>query len=231
MIHFNNNLTSFIRSSDAMDEQTLTCQPEEQLTLIKSIVDLGESHCPLKAQDLLNCYRAFSSEDLSGSKKTIKGEIDENKLQLYLVELEKSFPQDPRYNTIAFVEHLADQLIKFSNEKFFPLYNGRIEHMIAAYLLARAGYPIFNLDTPTPCPYTFSEAQKSLSRMCWFIAELVKSQVGDEKGNILKVQKHYQFSSDYSSTEERSPSNITVHWHGLNKAITNWAVRSKTEVI
>lgn len=229
--HLNNNLADFIRSSEAIAIQTTDCKPEKQLPLLQKIVEIAESHSPLHEQDLLNCYQAFSSEDLSNSTKLIKEEIDLPKLQHYLADLENSFPQDPRYNTIAFVEYLSNQLIKFSNEKIFPEYNDRIGRVIAAYLLARAGYPLFNFDTPTSCPFTLSEALQSSSRMCWFLAELVKSQVSDEKGNILTVKKHYQSSSEYTSKDQRNLSNVTVHWHGLNKSINNWAEQSKKESI
>lgn len=215
-----NNLADFIQSSEAIALHTTECKPEKQLPMLQKIIDIAESHSPLNEKGLLDCYHAFASKDLNNSINA--ADIDMSKLNAYLVDLERSFPKDPRYNTVVFIEYLANQLIKFSNEKIFPQYNGRIGRIITAYLLARAGYPIFNFNTKTNCPFSMTEALQSANSMCWYLAELVKSCVSDEQGNILTLQKHYHSSSEYVSSDKRKPSNLTVHWHELNAAIKGW---------
>lgn len=215
------SLIKFIQNLNSQSEQTLVLDHEKLLSLLDELIDVAESQKPMSKEILVNFYLAFLSKHPQDYE--YKNDIQIERLQSFLLNMDVSFPKNPKGDPIRFIEYLSNQLSKFLDQNVFSQNNKQIGYIIAVYLLTRAKYPIFNFDINKPCPFNLSEALGSLNQTRWYLAELIKSKVKDELENDLSLKKHYEFSSIYGSDEREDSTEVIVHWHELNAAIKSWS--------
>lgn len=191
-------------------------QLEKDLLNLQNMLEINEDDLALTEKKLLQCFYILNAKDPKSYKKE---EIKTDELKSFLVDIEKTFPKNAE--VVPFVEYLSKTILQFNKLKIFPKHNELISCFILTELLKRADYPAFSFDTTTDCPFDFSQALQSQSRLCWYIAEALKSQIKDPLGKVLFLVEHYEFSSTYASSPGETAETI-FEWHELNAAIQDW---------